>query len=173
MSWVPDVQLRTTTAELDHLPHPATKLVVTQYLKTSQDPPLWAWIIVAAFYDSDDNIIWSTEIFTAHLDLEYETDDESEVSTDREGVVQVEFGPGSAHSFAVEETASSTSDAPPLRPSIDPYSRPEIRYRVRDDDSYHQPDHWNPVVQGPVRGYWVADYDHSSRRWVHSWRPLH
>lgn len=65
MPGLPDVRVRTTTTETDNLPAPATKLVVTQYLKVSQDAEFWAWIIVGAFYDASDTIIWSTELFLA------------------------------------------------------------------------------------------------------------
>ncbi|KAL6875063.1 hypothetical protein J3F83DRAFT_712985 [Trichoderma novae-zelandiae] len=62
--------------EAGQLPPPATKLVITQILQASQDPPHWAWIIVGAFYDSEDRIIWSTELFAAHLDIQFESDED-------------------------------------------------------------------------------------------------
>lgn len=62
----------------DFLPHPATKLVITQYLEASSDPPFWALIVVGAFFDQYDNTIWSTELFVAHLDIQLESDDSSE-----------------------------------------------------------------------------------------------
>lgn len=52
------------------LPYPATKLVITQYLKTSADPLFWAIIIVGAFYDADDRILWSSRLFAGHLGIE-------------------------------------------------------------------------------------------------------
>ncbi|CAG9941152.1 unnamed protein product, partial [Clonostachys rosea f. rosea IK726] len=62
----------------DFLPYPATKLVITQYLEASSDPPFWALIVVGAFFDQHDNTIWSTELFVAHLDIQLESDDSSE-----------------------------------------------------------------------------------------------
>jgi hypothetical protein len=50
-------------------PAPAVKLVITQYLKTSSEPPFWAWIIVGAFYDADDHIVWSAKLFAGQLDI--------------------------------------------------------------------------------------------------------
>jgi hypothetical protein len=82
MSSHPDVSTRTIEVEQDFLPYPATKLVVTQHLQASrEDPPFWAWIIVGAFYDSNDTVLWSTQIFVAHLDIEFESDTEEESET--------------------------------------------------------------------------------------------
>ncbi|EGR45201.1 uncharacterized protein TRIREDRAFT_111418 [Trichoderma reesei QM6a] len=67
---------RTINVEAGQLPPPATKLIITQVLKASQDPPFWAWIIVGAFYDSENRILWSTELFAAHLDIQFESDEE-------------------------------------------------------------------------------------------------
>lgn len=84
------------------LPYPATKLVISQYLKAySGRPAYWAWIIVGAFYDKDDNCLWSTEVFAAHLDVDpdYEpfqwSSDESEaaseVVSDTESLAEVQI----------------------------------------------------------------------------------
>lgn len=69
--------LRCRTIDNVNLPAPATKLIITQHLQASRDSPYWAWIIVGAFYDSDNNIVWSTEIFAGHLDVEVDSDEES------------------------------------------------------------------------------------------------
>ena len=50
------------------LPAPATKLIIGQHLYASVSPRFWAWLIVATFYDIDDNPIWSTEIFLGQRD---------------------------------------------------------------------------------------------------------
>lgn len=78
------------------LPYPATKLIITQYLKVCFGrPPYWAWIVVGAFYDKDDNCLWSTEVFAAHLDVDPDyqtfqpgevTDEESEEESETESV---------------------------------------------------------------------------------------
>ena len=67
---------RTQTFEADpgYFPSPATKLVVTQHLQVSDNSQEWAWIIVGVFYDSSGQPIWSTEIFSAKLDPEFESD---------------------------------------------------------------------------------------------------
>lgn len=49
------------------LPHPAIKLAITQHIKSEPDSPDFAWLVVGAFYDSEDNIIWSTEVFVARV----------------------------------------------------------------------------------------------------------
>ncbi|RSL67044.1 hypothetical protein CEP53_003152 [Fusarium sp. AF-6] len=69
--------LRCRTIDNINLPAPATKLIITQHLQASRDSPYWAWIIVGAFYDSDNNVVWSTEIFAGHLDVEVDSDEES------------------------------------------------------------------------------------------------
>jgi hypothetical protein len=74
----PEVDYQAINVGEGVLPHPAVKLIITQYLHTSLDPPLWAWIIVAAFFDAEDNAIWSSEIFAAHLDIQFESDDEGD-----------------------------------------------------------------------------------------------
>lgn len=86
----PRVNRRTINVEAGELPPPATKLIITQILKTSQDPPFWAWIIVGAFYDSQDRIIWSTELFAAHLDIQFESDEEQDSEEEAEG--ETDFG---------------------------------------------------------------------------------
>ncbi|PFH63257.1 hypothetical protein XA68_15891 [Ophiocordyceps unilateralis] len=79
---LPQPQLSTIDVAADFLPYPATKLVVTQYLESNQDPPFWAWIAVGAFLDREDRIIWSTELFVAILDAEFESDDDTEEEFD-------------------------------------------------------------------------------------------
>ena len=58
------IRVRGTSIRVDDgfFPAPAAKLVITQVLESSRDPPYWAWIIVAAFYDSDGAPIWSTKV---------------------------------------------------------------------------------------------------------------
>lgn len=58
----PVVQQSTIEVDEDFFPTPAVKLVVTQYLEIFDDISAWAWIIVGAFYDRDDQKIWSSEI---------------------------------------------------------------------------------------------------------------
>ncbi|WAO89086.1 Hypothetical protein NCS54_00646200 [Fusarium falciforme] len=77
MSSSASAPLRCRTINDVNLPAPATKLIITQHLQASRDSPYWAWIIVGAFYDSDNNIVWSTEIFAGHLDVEVDSDEES------------------------------------------------------------------------------------------------
>lgn len=84
MSDRPSISYRTVDVGPDFLPAPATKLVITQYIVTRQDPPCWAWIIVGAFIDSDDNILWSIRLFAAYIDTQLDSDDDesgAEVNT--------------------------------------------------------------------------------------------
>jgi hypothetical protein len=75
MSSTPHIQHTEIEVDNDVLPYPATKLVITQYLEATDDAEVWAWLIVGAFFDRDDNIIWSTEVFAAHPDHDSELDD--------------------------------------------------------------------------------------------------
>ncbi|RDA88613.1 hypothetical protein CP532_5885 [Ophiocordyceps camponoti-leonardi (nom. inval.)] len=75
---LPDTQFRTIDVAAGFLPYPATKLIVTQYLESRQDPPCWAWISVGAFLDHEDRIIWSTELFVAILEAEFESDNDND-----------------------------------------------------------------------------------------------
>lgn len=85
MSGSPQPTYQTITVEEGYLPAPATKLIITQHLKFSQDPPFWAWIIVGAFYDHEDTVLWSTQVFAGHLDIEVESDEEeSDVESEPE-----------------------------------------------------------------------------------------
>lgn len=49
------------------LPYPATKLAITQHIKSEPDSPDFAWIVVGAFYDCEDNVLWSTEVFVGRV----------------------------------------------------------------------------------------------------------
>ncbi|ODA77579.1 hypothetical protein RJ55_07208 [Drechmeria coniospora] len=80
MPATPPVQSRTIEVDVDFLPAPATKLIVTQYLEASQDPPYWACIVVGAFLDCQERVIWSTELFAAQLDIQLESDEEETAS---------------------------------------------------------------------------------------------
>ncbi|KAM0210658.1 hypothetical protein ACHAPA_005141 [Fusarium lateritium] len=77
--------VRCRTIENVELPAPATKLIITQHLKASRDSPYWAWIIVGAFYDCDNNVLWSTEVFAGRLEVDSDSDDESVDSESESG----------------------------------------------------------------------------------------
>ncbi|PNY25842.1 Uncharacterized protein TCAP_04227 [Tolypocladium capitatum] len=155
---------RTIEVDGDFLPSPATKLVVTQYLEASQEPPFWAWIVVGAFLDRRDQVIWSTEVFAAHLDIQLESDDE-ETQTDVSGDDDV--SDSSAHSSALEHLGSEH----PIRQQ--PSEAPRTFF-VESPNIYYlnPPTFWDPTRQGPVPGYWQAGFDQSAQRWVHTWQPL-
>lgn len=172
---------RTIEVEAGVLPPPATRLVVTQHLRASQDPPFWAWIIVGAFFDEEDNIIWSTEVFAGHLDIQVESDDESD------------SGESSASETQVGQDNRERPDSASAVHSPDPEAFEHHTYESHDDDDlYHQqrqaiqqnfehfsinsplapPLAWDPTRQGPVPGYWQASFNPAIRRWVHTWQPF-
>lgn len=107
-SRLPPVYTRTIEVGQDFLPAPATRFVVTQYLETSQDPPYWALIIVGAFFDSEDRIVWSSEVFVAHLDIQLESDDDDDDDASESSIEEA--------ALAAEHFARSPSPSFLLRP---------------------------------------------------------
>lgn len=159
----------------DFLPYPATKLVITQYLEASSDPPFWALIVVGAFFDQHDNTIWSTELFVAHLDIQLESDDSSEGESEWES---------SSEDSTSEFEAPTTAIAEPARysaPRIDSQSRPSAVPFHPPQNWAFPPNpqnlaltgswgYWNPTSYGPAPGHWLASFDHTLGRWVHTWQ---
>ncbi len=66
----PRIRHRNLQVDADFLPSPATKLVITECFDSVPGTCLWAWLIVAAFYDRHGRPIWSTEVFYAQLDVD-------------------------------------------------------------------------------------------------------
>ncbi|ETR98294.1 hypothetical protein M419DRAFT_89037 [Trichoderma reesei RUT C-30] len=125
---------RTINVEAGQLPPPATKLIITQVLKASQDPPFWAWIIVGAFYDSENRILWSTELFAAHLDIQFESDEEqlSEAEAEEEEEEEEEESSRCISSHTPSPTMSggwnplTGRDSGSGRPAFAPYGAPQV-----------------------------------------------
>ena len=44
-------------------PYPIAKCVITRVAHGSSDPRCWAVLIIGAFYDDNDRLLWQTEIF--------------------------------------------------------------------------------------------------------------
>uniref|UniRef100_A0A0B7JVA1 Uncharacterized protein n=1 Tax=Bionectria ochroleuca TaxID=29856 RepID=A0A0B7JVA1_BIOOC len=201
----------------DFLPYPATKLVITQYLEASSDPPFWALIVVGAFFDQHDNTIWSTELFVAHLDIQLESDDSSEGESEWESSsgesanlpgglyfypCSFTSGPEDGIHFTLhvmarnlstdfytedstsEFEAPTTAIAEPARysaPRIDSQSRPSAVPFHPPQNWAFPPNpqnlaltgswgYWNPTSYGPAPGHWLASFDHTLGRWVHTWQ---
>ncbi|KAI8668742.1 hypothetical protein NCS57_00686500 [Fusarium keratoplasticum] len=199
MSSSASAPLRCRTINDVNLPAPATKLIITQHLQASRDSPYWAWIIVGAFYDSENNIVWSTEIFAGHLDVEVDSDEESgdgeSVSTSSEvGLSDSEdtdsasdiYSSGSEDDLNIGLPHRYRDEAPPapevrqvypywyestpyVEPSVDSYA---ATYAPLPETYAAPPETWDPTRQGPVPGYWQASFDPEIRRWVHTWQPL-
>ncbi|TFB07507.1 hypothetical protein CCMA1212_000637 [Trichoderma ghanense] len=112
------VNRRTINVEAGQLPPPATKLIITQILKASQDPPYWAWIIVGAFYDSQGRTLWSTELFVAHLDIQFESDEDpvSEAEAETGTAPEPESGTEAEDEAALDN--ESEPESPPGKPII-------------------------------------------------------
>ncbi|KAH7249460.1 hypothetical protein MRS44_007249 [Fusarium solani] len=192
MSSSASAPLRCRTINDVNLPAPATKLIITQHLQASRDSPYWAWIIVGAFYDSDNNIVWSTEIFAGHLDVEVDSDEESgdgeSVSASSEvGLSDSEdtdsasdiYSSGSEDDLNIGLPHRYRDEAPPAPEvrQVYPYWYESTPYVEPSVDSYAAtyaplPETWDPTRQGPVPGYWQASFDPEIRRWVHTWQPL-
>ncbi|PHH87700.1 hypothetical protein CDD83_8516 [Cordyceps sp. RAO-2017] len=165
---LPRTQCRTIEVDADFLPSPATKLVVTQYLEVNQDPPLWAWIVVGAFLDQADRVLWSSELFVALLDVEFESDDDEDQSQSQPGDEQdVSDSSSAAHSSDLNSRADE-----PASLSQDPSRQPLQHHFALQPSSIHSaspPTFWDPTQHGPVPGHWQASFDPSARRWVHTW----
>ncbi|KAM0428898.1 hypothetical protein ACHAPT_006698 [Fusarium lateritium] len=185
--------LRCRTIEDVNLPAPATKLIITQHLKATQDSPYWAWIIVGAFYDCDNNIVWSTELFAGHFDVELDSDDESGYgesvgSSSEAGLSDTEETDSASDIYSSDHEGSDNitfdhhryrDEAPQVR-QVYPYWYESTPYTEPFADTYATvpetyatpPETWDPTRQGPVPGYWQASFDPDIRRWVHTWQPL-
>lgn len=94
--------VRCRTIENVDLPAPATKLIITQHLKASRDSPYWAWIIVGAFYDGNNNVL-STEVFAGRLEVDSDSDEET---------VDGESESESGSSEAASDTEDTSSGKP-------------------------------------------------------------
>ncbi|KAJ4190933.1 hypothetical protein NW755_005148 [Fusarium falciforme] len=199
MSSSASAPLRCRTINDANLPAPATKLIITQHLQASRDSPYWAWIIVGAFYDSDNNIVWSTEIFAGHLDVEVDSDEESGDGESVSASSEVGLSDSEDTDSASDIYSSGSEDdlniglphryrdEAPLAPEVrqvypywyesTPYVEPSVdsyaaTYAPLPETYAAPPETWDPTRQGPVPGYWQASFDPEIRRWVHTWQPL-
>ncbi|KJZ78190.1 hypothetical protein HIM_02228 [Hirsutella minnesotensis 3608] len=162
MPSLPRTQTRTIDVDAGFLPFPATKLVVTQYLETSQDPPYWALIIVAAFYDGRGRPVWSTELFAANLAIELESDDEDE-NDDASSVAELVEEADDSDSSTVFSDDVSDGASHERQASVDARSSrpsPGSSLLVPAGNIYYAvpPALWNPAVDGPVPGHWQASF---------------
>ncbi|KAG6025851.1 hypothetical protein E4U41_001430 [Claviceps citrina] len=174
MSMVPVLQRR-VDVDNNFLPGSAVKLVVTQYLEC-EDITHWAWIIVGTFFDSQDQPLWSTEIFIAQLGIDSESefgDSDSDSDSDRDStaVPYHRAGEDSWSAIGLTEERQGIQDW-----AANSYAEqhrqfpPSIIYPAPIIASFSPPI-WDPVVQGPVPGHWQARFDPDLRRWVHTWQP--
>lgn len=94
-----DRRQRTSTVASPHieeweatvdLPYPAVKCVITQVTHASPDQRCWAVLVLGAFYDANDRILWQTEIFLGDKaeDSEETYEDSYSVSDTEEGMLR-------------------------------------------------------------------------------------
>ncbi|KAG4282459.1 hypothetical protein FPRO06_09132 [Fusarium proliferatum] len=149
------------------LPYPASKLIITQHLEASRESPFWAWIIVGAFYDRQDNVLWSSEIFAGRLDIDSDSEDESsDTESVAESYTEEAASPDIFSSFqeqSFHHNQALNYQAPPAH-QVFPYWNQSPPYAI--------PPTWDPTTQGQVPGFWQASFDPNVRRWVHTWQPL-
>ncbi|KAL7817175.1 hypothetical protein V8C26DRAFT_79363 [Trichoderma gracile] len=131
---------RTINVEAGQLPPPATKLIITQVLKASQDPPFWAWIIVGAFYDSEGRTFWSTELFAAHLDIRLESDEEQVSEAEAEADVETGVAPEPESSTEAEAEVELEDESEPESP---PVQSPEVHRSVTPELQHPRPSAYN------------------------------
>lgn len=86
--------------QAQHLPWPATTLVIAQHFFRSHSGRYWAWLIRGTFYDVRDKALWSSEVFLA---MNPEDSDEGEEDDGSEG--QYVYG---RESFSGSESGSGT-----------------------------------------------------------------
>ncbi|KAG5976141.1 hypothetical protein E4U55_007482 [Claviceps digitariae] len=171
MSRVPVLQRR-VDVDNSFFPHPATKLVVTQYLEC-EDISRWAWIIVGTFFDSHDQPLWSTELFLARLDLDSESESgDSDRDSDRADDVydraREEFW---SEAGPIEESQESHDWAANVySEQYSPFS-PSTIHPAPGSGFHLPPPVWDPVAHGPLPGHWQARFDPDLRRWIHTWQP--
>lgn len=93
--------------QVQHLPWPATTLVIAQHFFRSHSGRYWAWLIRGTFYDVHDKALWSSEVFLA---MNPEDSDEGEEDEGSEG--QYVYGrESSPASESVSRTDGSGSDS--------------------------------------------------------------
>lgn len=65
------------------LPYPAVKCVITTVTHVSREQRCWAVLLLGAFYDANDRILWHTEIFVG--DKAEESEETYSISDTEEG----------------------------------------------------------------------------------------
>ncbi|KAI5458649.1 hypothetical protein BGZ63DRAFT_427022 [Mariannaea sp. PMI_226] len=162
MSRTSPVHCRTIEIDAGEFPSPATKLVITQHLEASADPPFWAWLIVDIELDSEDESDTDSS-------SDSETSEGQEVTEERQNSHSVTGSPYSDIGDRRENTLNwhfqnqhfQTGLYQPIG-QFDPAT-----------SSILPPASWDPTRQGPVPGYWQASFDPVSRCWVHTWQPFY
>ncbi|WKT49247.1 hypothetical protein QSH57_014177 [Fusarium oxysporum f. sp. vasinfectum] len=143
------------------LPYPASKLIITQRLEASQESPFWAWIIVGAFYDRQDNVLWSTKIFAGRLDIDSDSGDESSDTSSVAESYTEETGSSDIFSSYQERSYHHNEalnyQVPPAH-RVFPYWSQSPPYAI--------PPTWDPTTQGQVPGFWQASFDPNGQPYV-------
>ncbi|KAJ4390497.1 hypothetical protein N0V85_007158 [Neurospora sp. IMI 360204] len=147
------------------LPYPAVKCVITQVTHASPDQRCWAVLVLGAFYDANDSILWQTEIFlgdTAEDSEETYEDSYSVSDTEEDQTISYldtyENDHENDFNDAHSETGSEDSDFA--------YLRQRARILARINESAAQQDHWvhnssYPVpsrLWDPIQQTWVDVY---------------
>lgn len=98
--------------EVDGLPYPATKLIITRCYNSSDDPSYWAALIVGAFYDASGHVLWSTEIFFGQFSWldESESSDQSDTESDTSSDSSGEESHSVTHSSNEQDAESEAGD---------------------------------------------------------------
>ncbi|GKT50573.1 uncharacterized protein ColSpa_10754 [Colletotrichum spaethianum] len=146
-----------SSEEPEHLPYPATKLIIAQYWHCSRDPPFWGYLIVGTFYDPHNNIVWSTEIFAFQPDTRRDRGARSDASSesDVESTSSRELDDRFARSLNLAQSTSARNPA----------------YAPAYPSHLNAQHFWDPTLAGPVPGHWVTEYDHRLGNWVNTWQP--
>ncbi|KAK2053736.1 hypothetical protein LY76DRAFT_649622 [Colletotrichum caudatum] len=132
--------------EPEHLPYPATKLIVAQYWHCSRDPPFWGYLIIFAFQPD-----------TRHT----RAASHSEASSDSgigspEPTINRDLADRFSRSLNLAQSNSSIA-SPAYGSSHPPHPLSDAHL-------------WDPSLAGPVPGHWVTHYDHQIGNWVNTWQ---
>lgn len=149
------------------LPYPAVKCVITQVTHASPDLGCWAVLLLGAFYDANDRILWQTEVFLGDKaeDSEEPYEDSYSVSDAEEyqtpSYILETDDNGHEDDYAHSETGSEDSDFEYFR------QRARILTRVNEtaaqqDSLIHIPSFPTPLglqrLWDPIRQTWVDVY---------------
>ncbi|KAJ2967275.1 hypothetical protein NQ176_g9738 [Zarea fungicola] len=159
----------TQTIELapGSLPYPATKLIITQYLKVieRESERQFVWLIVGAFYNRVGRPIWSREVIISKVNPSDANSSASSTSSEASEIQQRFDSEPPVQPFA------HTAVLPSYHEGSWPYYSYNLHQPYRPDRSYQTYIPQQPTIPENHPGSWYTSFDPLQRRWVNNWRP--